>query len=309
MIRAFLVVLTALHLVLPAAIRADDGGARDAARLVEKYRVIEGRLKDNAFHLPLYLEPADSEGQMRGDVYGIIDRPFATVAQVLGMAATWCDIIPLHFNVKACTHRRLDGRYLLTLYSGRKFYEPAESTYRLQYEYVAKCMPGSYCKVTLTAAEGPLDTGDYAFVIEAIPLDSAGTFIHFRYSYRYGVLTSILTAGYFATLGRDKIGFSVTGSNDAGDPAYVKGTQGVIERNSVRYYLAVKAYLDTMDTPQAARFEQRAGYWFDLTDRYRTQLFEMEKAEYLTYKRRERADQVRLQQALDGNAGGNPQAP
>ncbi len=71
----------------------------------------------------------------------------------------------------------------------------------------------------------------------------------------------------------------------------------MIERNAVRYHLAVKAYLDTLGVSEPQRFERRLEHWFELTSGYRTQLFEMERDEYLRCKRQEGANQLRLQEA------------
>jgi hypothetical protein len=71
-----------------------------------------------------------------------------------------------------------------------------------------------------------------------------------------------------------------------------------MERNAMRYHLAVQAFLDTLDFPEAERFERRIERWFDLIGAHRRQLFEMERGEYLRFKRAERGNQSRLQGAL-----------
>ncbi|MCY1186091.1 hypothetical protein D9M73_269280 [compost metagenome] len=57
--------------------------------------------------------------------------------------------------------------------------------------------------------------------------------------------------GYLATIGRDKVGFSIVGNNARGQPIHVGGTRGVIERNTMRYYLAIEAYLSALSAPAA----------------------------------------------------------
>ena len=106
-------------------------------------------------------------------------------------------------------------------------------------------------------------------------------------------------AGYFATRGSGKVGFSVVGEDGSGDPVYVDGLRGLVERNAVRYQLAIEAYLDTMRAPEEQRFERRISRWFDLTRPHRRQLFEIEEHEYIANKRREHSDQLRLQRALE----------
>jgi hypothetical protein len=64
----------------------------------------------------------------------------------------------------------------------------------------------------------------------------------------------------------------------------------------MRYYLAFEAYLDLQAVPVPQRFEAGITAVYDAMEQYPTQLHEMERAEYLDTKRRERANQLRLQQ-------------
>ena len=83
----------------------------------------------------------------------------------------------------------------------------------------------------------------------------------------------------------------MTGTRPGGEPIYVKGAQGGVERNALRYHLAVVAYLDTRHFSERSRFERRIARWFDLTEVHSRQLWEMPRDEYLNIKRRERRDQ------------------
>ncbi|MBP1752878.1 MAG: hypothetical protein H6Q57_1714, partial [Geobacteraceae bacterium] len=80
-----------------------------------------------------------------------------------------------------------------------------------------------------------------------------------------------------------------------GEPVYVSGVRGSVERNAVRYYLAIQTYMDTLSIPWNQRFEKRISRWFDLTARFPRQLYEMDKGEYLATKRREHNNQLMLQ--------------
>jgi hypothetical protein len=44
---------------------------------------------------------------------------------------------------------------------------------------------------------------------------------------------------YLLTAGRDKIGFSITSKKADGPPTYIAGVRGAVERNAMRYYLAI----------------------------------------------------------------------
>jgi RNase P subunit RPR2 len=78
----------------------------------------------------------------------------------------------------------------------------------------------------------------------------------------------------------------------------VRGLQGVIERNAMRYYFAIQSYLNTQEVEKSKRFESRISSWFDLTEKYHKQLYELDKPDYLKYKKMERKDQIRLQKAI-----------
>jgi len=61
----------------------------------------------------------------------------------------------------------------------------------------------------------------------------------------------------------------------------------VVERNTMRYYLAIDAYLGALSAPPAQQFEQRLESWFASTEQYPRQLHEVDRAAYLDMKRRE----------------------
>lgn len=106
--------------------------------------------------------------------------------------------------------------------------------------------------------------------------------------------------GCLATTGRDKVGFSIIGRTAAGQPVYQGDMRGVAERNTMRYYLAVDAYLGALTLPVAARLDQRLNDWHSGVERYPRQLHELERADYLAMKHEE----IQRQQALAAGAAG-----
>jgi len=271
--------------------------------LLERYHEIEAELMSGEFGIPIYLESLAEQHSLRGDVYGIIRHPFETVRDMLVVPATWCDIAPLHLNIKACIWRQLKNRYLLTFFTGRKWYQPPEDAYQLDLEYRVIAQQPNYLRISLTADNGPMSTQDYRIELEAMPADERGTILHFSYAYRYGFSGWMAMKAYFATLGRGKVGFTMVNTDGQGNPVYVGSIRGMIERNVVRYYRAIQAYLDTHEFPQHERFTQRISQWYDLTDLHRKQLYEMNKEEYLECKRREHENQLILQRELTGSIG------
>jgi hypothetical protein len=155
--------------------------------------------------------------------------------------------------------------------------------------------------VLLTADAGPIDTTDYRIELEAIPLKKKKTFIRFSYTYKYSLATQAAMEAYFATLGRSKVGFSIRNKDINNNPVYINGIRGAVERNSVRYYFAFLAYLDTLKFPKKDRFEQRIQLWYSLTDRYKKQLFEVPREDYISCKKLELQNQIKLQDQAHQN--------
>ena len=87
-----------------------------------------------------------------------------------------------------------------------------------------------------------------------------------------------------STCGRDKVGFTRL---KAGGGDFVGGMRGVTERNTMRYYLAIDAYLDSLSAPAGQQLENRLQAWFDATERYPHQLRELGREAYLRMKRQE----------------------
>jgi hypothetical protein len=104
---------------------------------------------------------------------------------------------------------------------------------------------------------------------------------------------------YLATVARKKIGFSIVGKRWNGESKFVSGARGATERNIVRYLLAIETYFSTLDVNHESRFTTRLEHWYDATDRFRNQLYELSRKKYLANKKRERKNQQMLQDAID----------
>ena len=92
---------------------------------------------------------------------------------------------------------------------------------------------------------------------------------------------------YLSTFGSHKVGFTIVGKKPDGSPIYTGDVRGVVERNTMRYYLAIDAYLSALAVPPEQRLETRLQNWFTATERYPLQLHEMERGEYLAMKYKE----------------------
>ena len=67
----------------------------------------------------------------------------------------------------------------------------------------------------------------------------------------------------------------------------IDGLRGLIERNTMRYYLAIEAHLGSLAAPPSARVEQRILDWYAASERYPRQLHDIAQSEYLALKRKE----------------------
>jgi hypothetical protein len=68
---------------------------------------------------------------------------------------------------------------------------------------------------------------------------------------------------------------------------YIGGVRGAVERNVMRYYLAIDAYLASLKAPPGQRVDRAIQTWFSNTERYPRQLREMDRSTYLAMKRGE----------------------
>ena len=271
--------------------------------LLDTYHRNLARLESNSFALPLFLESYEQAERVHVDVYGIFASPFSSIVAALKKPANWCDIVSLHPNIKACTYGELPGGGLLTFYVGRKVYQPPEDARQVIYSYrVVKQQPG-YLDIVLSADQGPFGTVDHHMRFEALPLAGEKTFVHVSYEYSDSVALRLAGKAYFATLGLGKVGFTVTGTDKNGKAVYIGGPRGAIERNAVRYYLAIQTFMKTLRYPEKQIFSRRINEWYDLTTPFRRQLFDLDKEDYLTNKTIEHQNQVRLQRQVETAPG------
>jgi len=126
-------------------------------------------------------------------------------------------------------------------------------------------------------------------------LEDGQTFLHLQYSFGYGLQARFAMGLYLATAGSDKVGFTMVKPSADGTPQPVRGIRGAVERNVMRYFLAVEAHVAALPAPEPDRFERSLELWLDATEAYATQLHEMDRDAYLAMKRKEH----RRQQALD----------
>jgi hypothetical protein len=268
--------------------------ADDAASLRARHGELREQLAHNTFQRPLVIESNQAGENLKGDVYAVLDHPFSLLSGELKEPGNWCDILILPFNTKYCHAVSGNAGANLLVRIGRKFDQPVGDAYKLQFSYHPVAATADYFESRLSAKEGPIGTRDYHITVSAVPLDDKHTFMHLSYQYGYGFAGMVAMQTYLSTVGADKVGFSVTGKDANGQPVYMGGVRGAVERTSMRYYLAIDAYLDSLTAPQGQQVDRRILTWFNATERYPRQLREMDRPTYVAMKRGE----VERQQVL-----------
>lgn len=250
------------------AAHADAGGLRG------RYDELKPQLQGNSYGRPMVIESAEGGNTLQGDVYAVLDYPFSKVKTALQDPEAWCDIMLLPFNTKACSA----SANHLSVGIAKKPQQPV--AYRIEFGFSPVTASESYLETRLNAAQGPVGTRDYRINVEAVPLDNGRTFMHMNYAYGYGGAGKFAMQAYMATAGASKVGFTNN------------GVRGAVERNAMRYYLAIDSYLATMDAPQAQRVDKRINHWFSATERYPRQLHEMDRGTYVSLKRQDYGQQT-----------------
>ena len=258
-----------------------------AAALLVRYLAASERLAQSPFRQQLEVESFEDARTSGSDIYAIVNHPIARVGEALTNPTGWCDALILHFNVKYCHPTAHDERIVLSVAIGKKREQPLRSAHHVEFDFGVVALRPDYVAVELVAAKGPYGTGNYRIALEAVRIDDERSFVHVWYSYTYGFVGRVAMQMYLATSGSGKVGFTIIGDPNDPRPKFIGGARGAIERNTMRYYLAIEAYLDALATPATERFEQSAEQWFSATERFSLQLHEIGHDSYISMKRNE----------------------
>lgn len=279
----------ALTLHLPAQAQPAPRAA-DTLRLA--YDAARARADGNVFDRPLALQSTEREDSLQGDVYALVDQPYALLRDTLTRGEHWCGILILHLNVHYCRAHGPAGRQTLDTGVGRKGGDTLDDLHWVRFTQRVERSADDHLAVSLQSPTGPMSTRDYHILVEAAPAAEGRSLLHLRYSYGYGLPARLAMKAYLATLGAGKVGFSRVGQRPNGQAIRVGGVRGVLERNTLRYYLAVEAYLGARSAPPAQQLQKSLVDWFDATERYPLQLHEVEREVYLDTKLRAVARQA-----------------
>ncbi|CAN5754130.1 hypothetical protein BH11PSE13_BH11PSE13_06090 [soil metagenome] len=268
--------LIALMMMFACALPAR---ASDGTRLSALLTLMRPELSASPLKRPMLLKSSDTASGLRGDVYAIVDQPLPVLAQAMGTPVQWCEAMLLHINNRKCTVAGGASGDEITLSVVRKYDQPVENAFHLPFAFKLVDKTTAHLEVRLGAVSGPLGTSNYRIVVEAVPADASHSFLHFSYAYEENFMAHTALQAYLATFGRSKVGFTVIGQTPAGEPDYIRGTYGLVERNAMRYFLAVDAHVNAGKDAESAR-----NAWFSATERYPRQLHEIDRDAYLELK-------------------------
>lgn len=269
----------------PVAGSPADGGP--VAALRAKYASLDQALQQNQFKRPLVLDSTETSKRVTGDVYAVVDYPFDAVKTGLNDPDHWCDVMLLHLNTKYCHAVTGSSGTALRVNIGKKTPEELADATRVEFNYNVAAATPEFMEITLKAKDGPMGTSDYRILLEAVAIPNAKTFLHLTYSYAMGFAGRVAIQTYLGTIASEKVGFTVIGKRPDGKPQYIGGMRGMVERNTMRYYLAIDTFLGNAKVAPAAQPEKRFQGWFTAAERYPRQLHEIERSEYIEMKRAE----------------------
>ncbi|MEJ8857284.1 hypothetical protein WKW79_22100 [Variovorax robiniae] len=271
------------------AVSAFDARAATAAEMRATYEQMREQLAASPLRRPMRLISQETSGGLKGDVHAVVDQPLSALTAAFGSPSNWCAALLLHLNNRDCKVAGAPGQEVITLSVVRKFDLPVDGAFELPFAYRVVDRSADHLEVALTAAKGPLGTSNYRIVLEAIALDPKRSFLHFSYRYDESAAARSGTKAYLATTGRNKVGFTVVGKLPNGERDFIRGSRGLVERNAMRYFLAVDAYLAAGGGTGAKGGEADAvamqKRWFAATEKYPRQLHETDLNSYLAEKR------------------------
>ena len=276
--------MAALMMATTAAMAADSPAAGHGR---EEHQQVERLLQAGAvapFGRPMSMSSKAETNAVSGELLAIAERPLRDIAAALHDAASWCAVLVLHINNKGCEVSHGSAGEHIALKVARRYDQPVDRAVELNFAYRMVEATPELLSARLEAARGPFGTSEYLITLHASPAGEGRSLVRLAYAYRQTTLTGWAMDLYLSTFGRGKVGFSGAHPGTAAPP-YVGGVRGILERNLMRYFLAIEAAAATPHATDAEAYKRRLADWFDGTERYPAQLHEVERETYLNLKR------------------------
>lgn len=232
-----------------------------------------------AFHRPITLSSRIEAGEVAATLESVLDSPLADVRAALADARRWCSVMVLHIDVKGCSA----GPGALHLAVVRRYDLPVEQATPYDFDFQLNQDSPEQFSVQLHAEHGPYGTSHYDMRFEAVPAGPLRTAVRLSYGYHQSTATAWALGFYFGTFGRGKVGFSQEADGKGGTQP-VAGVRGLLERNLMRYFLAVEAASSTPQPVTPAHYDRRLRQWYEASEHYPRQLHEVTLDTYLALK-------------------------
>src|SRR3954466_9952452 len=97
---AFLGLVATFALCAFAALANAPDHVGGAAQLRATHDELQQKLAHNPFGRPVVVTSSQNGNQLHGDIYAVVDYPFARVDEGLRDAPNWCHVLILPFNTK-----------------------------------------------------------------------------------------------------------------------------------------------------------------------------------------------------------------
>ena len=255
----------------------------DALALQGSYRSIKENLLQSNLLRPLQITSQESAAHLSGDLFATVEYDMTLINVAASSTERWCEVMLLLSNSHGCHVTPSNNNDILEVsISSSKTADmtgATPTTFQLQ----VRSTTADYLDAALVAIEGPMGTRNISLRLQAIPLTATRSFVHLHYAYDTQWLGRMAMQAYLQTAGRGKVGFTPTADVSSSSP-YISGARGVIERNTMRYFLGFDCALAFNAQKSLQRFSSMAQCWYGQVEQYPVQLHEMQRTEYLNMK-------------------------
>ena len=101
-----------------------------AATLNARYAALKDELSHSQFGRPVYLDSSETKDAVTGEIFALVNHPFAAASAALDKPSEWCDILILHLNTKYCRPSTDSKGTVLHVSIGKKLEQPLSDAYR-----------------------------------------------------------------------------------------------------------------------------------------------------------------------------------
>ena len=253
--------------------------ASESDSLRQDYLSMVNALASSPLKRALVLGSIDHEGQLGANLSVALEKSLSDISSVATSPQSWCEIILLLSNTKACKVLGTQSAPTLQVTAGTGKSVDTAGASTSEFNFSIKEKDQDYLDVALVAPQGAMGMSNIHLVLQAVSLGAQKSYLRMRYTYSANWFGRLTMQTYLQTLGRGKVGFSKAPSSQ-----WIEGPRSVIERNTMRYFLGLECALEDGLPKNMGRFNRLAECWYSAVEQYPLQLHEMPHSEYLQMK-------------------------